>query len=363
MIIKSIELYQFQLPLNRTLNIARQNLTSRDGLILKISDEENNQGLGEISPLPGLHKENLSHVIKQIKKHSSFFINRKIPNIINQIGDGFETFFKNLSLFPSVQFGLESAILSLIAAKQGISITDLFVSSLNQSILVNALLTGKPEQILKKTNHYLKEGFVVFKLKVGRNTIDNDISFTNKICSLLNSKAKLRLDVNQAWSLSEALQFFQNIDVNKIEFIEEPLTNFNELQALFNKTNIPIALDENISKISIGDDISLSFVKAAVIKPTVIGSINKSIKLIRYAENNDIIPVISDTFQSGVGLSMLITIAATIKNKNIAMGFDTYSWLKEDILINNYQINQGKLYFENINKPTITLNYPLMQKL
>ncbi len=59
MIIKDFELFQFQLPLRTPLKIANKEISNRDGLILKITDESNNIGVGEISPLPGLHKENI----------------------------------------------------------------------------------------------------------------------------------------------------------------------------------------------------------------------------------------------------------------------------------------------------------------
>ncbi|MCK5033825.1 MAG: o-succinylbenzoate synthase, partial [Calditrichia bacterium] len=307
MIIKDFELFQFQLPLRTPLKIANKEILTRDGLIIKITDESNNIGVGEISPLPGLHKENLLQVENQIRKYSSFFIDKKVPNNLNQFDGGFDTWLKDLELFPSVRFGIESAFLSLFASKQRITPTDLFSNSPKKSILINALLSGKQDQILEKVHHYLNEGFSVFKLKVGRNSIEEDIKLVNTLNSFLESKSLLRLDANQAWSLKEALHFFQNINHKNIEYIEEPLKDYDQLEILFNKTNMPIALDENILKISASSFVPPSWIKAIIIKPTVIGSIEKSIQLIRFAENNGMLPVISDTFQSGVGLTMLIS--------------------------------------------------------
>jgi o-succinylbenzoate synthase len=229
--------------------------------------------------------------------------------------------------------------------------------------MINALLSGTTEQILEKVYHYLKEGFTVFKLKVGRNTIEEDIRLVNKIGSQIEGKSLLRLDANLAWSLEDALHFLQNINRKNIEYIEEPLKKYDGLQILFDKTNIPIALDENILRIPAHSFIPPSWLKAIVIKPTAIGGLEKSIQLIRFAEENGIKPVVSDTFQSGVGLSLLIAISTAINKKDIAMGFDTYSWLKEDILIQRLNFNANIIDIKNFLDIISNLDYSKLKKI
>ena len=362
MIIKSFEFYKFQIPLKFPLKIAKEELTFREGLILRVTDDKNNIGIGEISPLPGLHKENLLQTIKQLRSISSYLLNKEIPINLEQFNNGFDVWLKNFSLYPSLQFGIESAFLSLLAAQQRISVIDIFHSSLDKSVKINALLTGTPKLITKKINQYLAEGFTVFKIKVGRNAIDDDIKLVNAINKIIDGNAVLRLDANQTWTLDEALHFFQSIDMNNIEYIEEPLKNFEELPDLLKKKNIPIALDENILKFFNNQQLSPSQIKTFVIKPTVIGGVEKSIHLIKFAEENGINPVISDTFQSGIGLSTLIAIAQTIKNET-AMGFDTYSWIEQDLLQNRFQIKQGRIFYDKISNFDSIIDYSKLQKL
>jgi o-succinylbenzoate synthase len=361
MIIKSFEIFKFQIPLKFPLKIANKELTFRDGLILRISDESDNIGVGEISPLPGLHKENLSLTIDQIKKISSKILNSKIPKNIEQFKGGFESWLKIFKFYPSVQFGFESAVLSLLSMDQGKSAFEFFHSS-NNSIKINALLSGTLQQIIEKTNQYLAEGFTTFKLKVGRTSVDEDIMMVNTINSIIDGKAKLRLDANQAWTLDESLHFFQNIDFVNLEHIEEPLKNFDELPELLKIKNIPIALDENILEIIDYQLLSPSQIKAIVIKPTVIGGVEKSIRLIKHVEGNGIKPVISDTFQSGVGLSTLIAIAHYIKS-DTAMGFDTYSWLKEDILKERLEFQKNKIFIQNLPNIVNNIDYSILTKI
>ncbi len=88
----------------------------------------------------------------------------------------------------------------------------------------------------------------------------------------------------------------------------------------------------------------------------------KSIQLIRFAEENGIMPVISDTFQSGVGLNMLISISNAIADKTIAMGFDTYSWLKQDVLNERLQFEMNSILIQNLPSITKNINYTNLTK-
>jgi len=356
MIIKSFELFKFQIPLIKPLKISSKSISHRDGLVLKLYDENNNTGFGEISPLPGFHKETFAQVIDQTIELIPTILNIEISENFDILNKNLDVLFKEFDLYPSVQFGLETALISFFAENKNISILEFLNSSSNKSIKINALLSGSHNQIIEKVKKYLLEGYRVFKLKVGRNKIEGDIEIVNQISNLINGKAKLRLDANLSWTLKKALQFIKNVDSTNLEYIEEPLTKIEELKELLNKTEIPIALDENVLSIYNMPNKHLSHIKAIIIKPTVIGGIEKSLKLIQFAEENNIAPVISDTFQSGIGLSTLFAIASTIKNR-IAMGFDTYSWLENDILNAKLQFSKNIFSLKNMPNVKKNLNY------
>ena len=112
---------------------------------------------------------------------------------------------------------------------------------------------------------------------------------------------------------------------------------------MFKKTNFPIALDESLVEITPEKFKYEDWINALIIKPAVLGSVQKTIQYIALAKKYGIKSVISDTFHSGIGLSFLIRLASTLTEPT-PMGFDTYSWLKEDILINRLPVKDG--YFD-----------------
>src|ERR1700722_16533069 len=99
--IQTMSLHSYQIPLTSG--------QIRSGILVKLTDEEGNPGWGDIVPLPKWSKETLDESLSQL-------IQQK-PAIL-EIDWTALTCFKELlqlSLYPSVTFGLESALLSLLA--------------------------------------------------------------------------------------------------------------------------------------------------------------------------------------------------------------------------------------------------------
>ena len=71
--------------------------------------------------------------------------------------------------------------------------------------------------------------------------------------------------------------------------------------------------------------------KAVVLKPTRLG-LERSMQLARIAVSRGITPVISSTFESSVGLTVLAQFAAAVVSRTTAVGLDTQRWLAADLI-------------------------------
>jgi hypothetical protein len=56
--------------------------------------------------------------------------------------------------------------------------------------------------------------------------------------------------------------------------------------------------------------------------------------------------VISDNYQTGIGLTFLVRLAASLK-KAIPMGFNTYNYLREDLLMERIQVRGGEIFVQD----------------
>ena len=342
MIFNDFKVYRYNLPFKKPINFNGYELSSRNGLILKLTDINNNIAYSEISPLPGFHEETIDDAIKQLLFLSEKLTSSKLPLIEEILNGSYQKLLDEYCLFPSVQCGLDFAMLKMLAKNKKMPLCELFSGSSNLHIPINAVMPCLREDYILSIRKLIDEGYKTVKIKVGRNDLSTEIKQILDIYNITNGKISIRLDANARWSYDQAEYFLNSIKmVDSIEYIEEPLADYSLTEKLYNHCRRPIALDENLSSYIKENPNSLHALKAFIIKPPILGGLYKTIQLIKLAENNMKLSVISDTFQSGAGLTDLAILSTLIKNRKIAMGLGTNNALEKDVLHNRINIKNG----------------------
>lgn len=357
------EVFSYNLPLCRQLQINKEILSSRKGFIICLKDEDENCGYGEIAPLPGLHTESLDEALKQLHLFCAHFLNSTVPPNLWKLEGAFEQWLETVSFATSVRFGIETAVLDLIANRQDTPLYELISNKSRKKISVNALLIGKREDILKDTSQMLADGYRSFKLKVGRSNIEKEVELVKELSCLIGDRADLRLDANRAWDLDYAVRFANAVSHFSIEYIEEPLRDIKLLPDFIQSSDIPVAIDESLPLLKRDIIASLSNIKAVILKPALIGGLEKTNSYIKWAENFSILPVISDTFHSGIGLFALAGLVAGKLKTDVPSGLDTYRYLAEDLLVNRFQFEKGSLDLPSMYLKSKSLSLDNLQKV
>ena len=249
--IANFQVYEFSLPLKQNFTVQKENLSQREGLILELTNEEGTQGFGEIAPLPGLSQETLSRARTQILSLEKFFVNQNIPTHLEHLNGRFETWMQRYHLHPSVRFGLEMAVLNLLANTKHSSFSKLVNGHHHENkVLINGLLQGPKEQIVKEAEAMIGQGYRTIKLKVGSSQIDEDIEKVRAVNQVIENKAILRVDANQAWDYEKAVTFAREVGPAAVEYIEEPFAALDKIPEFYTNTLIPVALDESLQTLN-----------------------------------------------------------------------------------------------------------------
>lgn len=292
--IEEIHIYTYHLPFLIPLKIGNKQVSSRSGVIIHIETNTSNYGFGEASPLPGLHQESLNDVKRELLEIKSLIIGTPREEAFSVI----DKLQKKKKLSSCAQFALESAILSIGEQVNLPGEKKILPDPQNKIILINVLATGNNSSILKKIKECVSENYRSIKVKVGRASVEQEIQLLHTIRDIVGDKVTLRLDANQAWEFDEAVNFAKSVKNLGIEFIEEPLKNSKNLPALFEKTDLPIALDESLTGMSPESVNSNSGINTLVLKPSVIGSVRKTLRYINRAKKLGLRAIISDTFHT-----------------------------------------------------------------
>ena len=108
------EIYHFDIPLRSTLWVGREKIARRQGYVIALTTKDDISGYGEVTPLPGLHTETAYDAGKQLQDIAVRF--QDLNQIFDEMNSG--SVLPQENLYKSVRFGLESAIIDLLAQLQ-----------------------------------------------------------------------------------------------------------------------------------------------------------------------------------------------------------------------------------------------------
>lgn len=304
---RSATLYRYSLPMDSGVVLRENKLTERHGFVIELC-EDDKVGKGEIAPLPGFSLETLDEAGEQLQQQVEQWINHEPVT--------FDT------LYPSVSFGLSMAILELNG-------------ELPQDGCYQAapLCTGDPDDLIPVLNEM--KGQKVAKVKVGLYEAIRDGMLVNLFLESIPD-LELRLDANRAWTPEKARKFAQYISPSlrqRIAFLEEPCHKPNQSLAFAIDTGIAIAWDETLQHAVKRKDFALEQLtgaKAIVIKPTLIGSVERCIELINKANSLGVQVVISSSIESSLGLNQLARFSLW-QLPNSIPGLDTIGLFKAQL--------------------------------
>lgn len=329
MIIQHYKLFQYQIPLDTLLPVGKQRIDCRHGVVIVIeADFEGviNPVCVEVSPLSGLDiygqpltgfsQESLSQVIDYLKA--------ELPNLL---GEQSELLLQlsHCCLLPSVSFGL-----SLLHAKLHQKIGMRQASLHTVPLIYQA--SGEPLPLVHAKVAALDASVNAVKVKVGQTDLESDIKLIHAILAA-KPNLKLRLDANRSFSLDDAITFAACIPKEAIEYIEEPCQCPSDNPAFFEALGIPYALDESLNSPQYQFNIQPGLV-ALVIKPMLLGSIEKLSELIDTAHSHGVRCILSSSLEASLGIQDLSNLAATLTPDEIP-GIDTLKAFSQDLVISS----------------------------
>jgi o-succinylbenzoate synthase len=281
--IERAQLFKYTLPLTKPLAVRSGAGSTREGFLLKLEGGEDSIGWGEIAPLSGISKETVNDSVGELARTIDRLDGCLVPNHLEELSGGFESWLVGWKLNASVRCGLEMAVLNLTAATSDRTLAHLLADKHASAVKVNGLTSGTDAEIVEACDRLQTDGFQTVKIKVGGRSVEQDVELVKQISSRLGGQLMLRLDANQYWSLDEACEFADGIKSCSVEYIEEPLQDASQLSTLSHRTGLAIAQDESLIGLDPAEWQPPIGLSAIVLKPTLLGGFEKSMMFARHA--------------------------------------------------------------------------------
>ncbi|MEM7797672.1 MAG: muconate/chloromuconate family cycloisomerase [Chloroflexota bacterium] len=120
---------------------------------------------------------------------------------------------------------LETALLDGMGKRLGVPIASLIGGAIHSALPVGwVLASGDPKKDIDEAEMMLaQKRHNIFKIKIGKRTVADDVKHVAAIKAALGDRASIRVDVNQAWSRTEAKRGCAALKDAGVDLVEQPL--------------------------------------------------------------------------------------------------------------------------------------------
>jgi len=240
--------------------------------------------------------------------------------------------------YPSMLFGLETAMLSLKASLHSpLSTLHSPLSSLllfntafargEVGIPINGLVwMGSYEEMLQRMEQKLEQGFRCVKLKIGAIDFDKELDLVKRIRDRFSrSEVEIRLDANGGFCYDDDVLYKLELLSQYAQSIEQPIKagQWAYMAELRRESPIPIALDEELIGVNVRsikemllDTIQPQYI---VLKPSLHGGMFGCDEWIAMARKRGIGSWMTSALESNIGLNAIAQYTAKTYGPQIQM--------------------------------------------
>ena len=234
---------------------------------------------------------------------------------------GIDYLYGELKEFPSIQFGMEQAFLSLRSESPFLLYPSAFTRG-EDSIPINGLVwMGSKDFMQEQIREKLQQGFRCIKMKIGAIDFETELDLLKSIRKEFSSSdIEIRVDANGAFTPGNALEKLNSLSELDLHSIEQPIRQgqWEDMARLCAGTSLPIALDEEligVFDLSVKRDLLRTIQPQYIIlKPSLVGGYRGSREWIQLAGDYNAGWWITSALESNIGLNAIAQWTYTLKN-------------------------------------------------
>lgn len=268
----TIAVHRLRVPLTAPYRLAFGPVEYFDTIIAEAVDRDGRTGFGEATILTGYTDETID---------DSWRAARELASGLVAAGDGAPLQVRQLGVvfpFTATAFGTALEMLS------GSALLDLTADA---AVPLVGLLNAKDEASMHaEVSRLLDAGYRTIKVKIGFD-VDKDIELVKTAQRVVQGRAALRLDANQAFSAEEGVRFAKALAPEGIELFEQPCAadDWDAHLAVVRVAAVPMMLDESIYGLADIDKAArlaaATYLKLKLMKLVTLEALSKAIDRVR----------------------------------------------------------------------------------
>ncbi len=248
--ITSVEAILVDLPTIRAHQLSMATMHQQTMVIIRLRSSDGIEGIGEATTIGGLSYGEESP--EGIKLTIDTYLK---PALVGQDATNVNAAMLKLNKVARgnrfAKCGIETALLDAQGKRLGVPMSTLLGGAVRKTLPVLWTLASgdtardidEAEMLLAERRHH------TFKLKIGRRSVREDVAHVSKIKAALGDRAKVTVDVNQAWNEVEATRAIAALEAAGVDLIEQPTPREQRgaLARLAARFIVPIMADEGVT--------------------------------------------------------------------------------------------------------------------
>ena len=309
--IKKITIYHVVMKLKNGFETSFGKTIDRHCVIIRVDSSNGLTGWGE-APVDDGPWYSWETVETTLYVYREFIIPLLKKNPILDHPSEFLDHVKRVRGYRIAKAGIEFALWDLYAKLQRKPLYKVLGGVRNEiESGVSIGVIGNMDRLLKLVGYYLERGYRRIKIKIAPGWDIEPV----KMIRREYGDIPLQVDANAAYTLDQA-SVFKELDKYGLLMIEQPLNHEDLYEHSILQTMIktPICLDESIKNIYDAQaGYKLGSYKVINIKPARVGGLTETLKINKFAEENNIPTWIGGMLETGIGRAFQVA-AATLSS-------------------------------------------------
>lgn len=219
-----IETMIVDVPTIRGHVLSMATMRTQTAVLVRIRFSDGSEGLGEGTTIGGL-----SYCPESPESIQSVIETYIAPGIVGLDGDDINAVTQLVDRMVQgnriAKSAIEIALWDGLGTRLGVPVSQLFGGAVHKRLPVAwTLASGNSDTDIAEAEEMIERGrHNIFKLKIGKRAVADDVAHVSKIAKALGDRASIRVDVNQAWSLQDARWGLKGLQEAGCVLVEQPI--------------------------------------------------------------------------------------------------------------------------------------------
>ncbi len=341
--ITRVEAIPYAIPYRKPLRFASGEIHAAEHVLVRVHTDDGLIGQADAPPRPFTYGETQASVRSIVADHFG-------PALLGISALEREVVHARLHRTvgnPVAKAAIDMALWDIIGQALGVSVTELLGGFTDRMRVSHMVGFAPPGEMVAEAERMRDElGITTFKVKVGRNPIDDDVTACRALREALGSDVELYIDGNRGWTASDAARALRRMADLDLLFAEElcPADDVLGRRWLVSQSTIPMFADESVARPGeVTRELLAGAATGISLKPSRTG-FTTSQRLVGLCEGLGVEVVIGNQIDSQIGSLCAATFGAAFELTSRRAGeLSNFLDMTDDLLAEPLVIERGNL--------------------